>query len=242
MDDQVPPPRSGDLRAQAPPRLGRRPRGDRLPEHLLLHPLLGEAEHRLERRPERHQEHVRPARHPRGRAEVPLRRQRPVRERGRLPLSARGPRQEGRHLLRHGHGPARARGDLQGALGHGDPARRQQARRAQLGGLVGRLVHLGAAGRRGGDPAPGLLPHQRGEHGPVRADPDHLRAGLVRALRRGLHRARLHQRFAALRGGGDHRQGGRALPLHHHPELVHQRLQPGDQAGGGPRERHHGVG
>ena len=38
-----------------------------------------------------------------------------------------------------------------------------------------------------------------------------------------------------LGGGRDHRQGGRPLPVHHHPELVDQRLQPGDQAGGGAR-------
>ncbi len=41
------------------------------------------------------------------------------------------------------------------------------------------------------DAAPGLLPHQRGEHGPVRAHADHRRRGRVRALRRGLHRADL---------------------------------------------------
>ena len=52
----------------------------------------------------------------------------------------------------------------------------------------------------------------------------------------------LHQRLAPLGGGRDHRQGGRALPLHDHPELVHQRLQPGHQAGRGARERHDGVG
>ena len=204
---------------------------------------LGEAEHGLERRPRRHQEHVRPAGHPGGRAEVPLRRQRPVRvarsstTRCREDLEKKGVIFCDTDTALREH-----RGPLQGALGHGHPARRQQARRAELGRLVGRLVHLGAAGRPGGDPAAGLLPHQRGEHGPVRADADHLRARLVRALRRGLHRPGLHQRLAALGGGGDHRQGGRALPLHDHPELVDQRLQPGHQAGGGAGERHDGVG
>ncbi len=38
-----------------------------------------------------------------------------------------------------------------------------------------------------GDAAPGLLPDQHREHGPVRAHADHRRARLVRALRRGLH-------------------------------------------------------
>ena len=55
--------------------------------------------------------------------------------------------------------------------------------------LVGRLVRLRAAGRPRRDAAAGLLPHQHREHGPVRADADHRRRGLLRALRRGLHRA-----------------------------------------------------
>ena len=37
------------------------------------------------------------------------------------------------------------------------------------------------------DAAPGLLPDQCGEHGPVRAHADHRRRGRLRALRRGLH-------------------------------------------------------
>jgi Fe-S cluster assembly scaffold protein SufB len=37
--------------------------------------------------------------------------------------------------------------------------------------------------------------------------------------------------FAALGGGGAHRQAGRAHPLHDDPELVAERLQPGHQAG-----------
>ena len=57
------------------------------------------------------------------------------------------------------------------------PPERQQVRRAQLGGVVGRLVHLRPAGRRGRDAAAGLLPHQRREHGPVRAHADHRRRG-----------------------------------------------------------------
>ncbi len=40
----------------------------------------------------------------------------------------------------------------------------------------------------------------------------------------------------------DHRQGRRALPLHDDPELVAQRLQPGDAARHGGARRHHGVG
>ena len=54
----------------------------------------------------------------------------------------RGPREAGRDLHRHGHRAARARGPRARVLGHGDPAERQQARRAQLGRLVRRLVRL----------------------------------------------------------------------------------------------------
>ncbi len=49
----------------------------------------------------------------------------------------------------------------------------------------GGSFHLRPAGRPRRDPAPGLLPHQHGEHGPVRADPDHRGRGCLRALRRG---------------------------------------------------------
>jgi Fe-S cluster assembly protein SufB len=62
----------------------------------------------------------------------------------------------------------------------------------------GGLVHLRAEGRARRDPAAGLLPDQHREHGPVRADADHRRRGRVRALRRGLHRADLLVRLAAL--------------------------------------------
>ena len=41
--------------------------------------------------------------------------------------------------------------------------------------------------------------------------------------------------LAAQRRGRDHRQAGRPLPLHDHPELVEERLQPGDQARRGLR-------
>jgi Fe-S cluster assembly protein SufB len=94
----------------------------------------------------------------------------------------------------------------------------------------GGSLHLRAEGRQRRDPAAGLLPDQHREHGPVRADPDHRRRGRVRALRRGLHSADLLVRLAAQRGRRDHREEGRPLPLHDHPELVEQRLQPGHQA------------
>ena len=163
-------------------------------------------EPRLGRGPGGHQEHLRPARDPRGGAQIPLRRRRPVRVRGRLPPGARGPREAGRDLPRHGHRPARARGHGPRVLGDGDPAQRQQAGGAQLGGLVGRLLRLRAEGRQGRDAASGLLPDQHREHGPVRADADHRRGGLRRPLHRGLHGAGLLDRLAALGGGRDHLQ------------------------------------
>jgi Fe-S cluster assembly protein SufB len=71
------------------------------------------------------------------------------------------------------------------------PGRRQQVRRAQHRRVVRWLVHLRPAGRARRHPAAGLLPDQHREHGPVRAHADHRRRGLLRALRRGLHRADL---------------------------------------------------
>ena len=61
------------------------------------------------------------------------------------------------------------------------PARGQQVRGAQQRGLVGWLVRLRAQGRRGPAAAPGLLPHQRREHRPVRADADRRRRGRARS-------------------------------------------------------------
>ena len=49
-------------------------------------------------------------------------------------------------------------------------------------------------------PLAGVLPHQRGERGPVRADADHRRRGRLRALRRGLLGAGLHHGLVALGG------------------------------------------
>ena len=231
------------VRAQADADLGRRPVRHRLRQHQVLRPLDREAGRDLGRPARRHQEHLRPAGHPGGGEAAPgRRRRRAVRVRGRLPPDPRGPRGAGRHLPGHRHRAARAPGALRGVLRLGHPGRRQQVLRAEHRGVVGRLVHLRAAGRARRHPAAGLLPDQHREHGPVRAHADHRRRGRLRALRRGLHRADLQVRLAALRGRRDHRQEGRPLPLHDHPELVEQRLQPGHQAGQGRGRRDHGVG
>ena len=192
--------------------------------------------------PAGHQGHLGQARHPGGGEEVPRRRRRAVRERGRLPQAAGEAHRAGRDLPRHRHRAPRARGRLQALLRDDHPAERQQVRGAELGRLVGRLVHLRAAGRPDRVAAPGLLPHQRGEHGPVRAHADHRRRGRLRALRRGLHRADLLDRLAALGRRRDRRQEGRPLPLHDDPELVDERLQPRHEARGRRGERDDGVG
>ena len=205
----------------------------RLRRHPLLRARVRAGRALVGRRPRGRQEDLRPARDPRGRAEVPVRRRRPVRVRGRLPPGARGPREAGRDLQGHGLRPARARGPRARVLRDHDPAQRQQARGAELCRVVGRLVRLRAAGRARRDAAPGLLPDQHREHGPVRADADHRRRGLLRSLRRGLHGADLQLVLAALRGGRADRQARRADPLHDRPELVDQRVQPRHQARGG---------
>ena len=79
---------------------------------------------------------------PEAEREVPRRRRRPVRVGGRLPQPPRGPPEEGRHLRRHRHGRPRAPRPGPRVLRHDHPDPRQQVRRAELGGLVGRLVRL----------------------------------------------------------------------------------------------------
>jgi Fe-S cluster assembly protein SufB len=56
----------------------------------------------------------------------------------------------------------------------------QLLRDAELGGLLGRLLRLRAAGRALPDGAVDLFPHQRREHRPVRTHADHRRQGLLR--------------------------------------------------------------
>ena len=66
-----------------------------------------------------------------------------------------------RALHRHGLGAARPPRPGEGVLRDDHPVERQQVRVAELGGVVGRVVHLRAAGRAGRHPAAGLLPDQR---------------------------------------------------------------------------------
>ena len=192
VDARVPPEGARPLPRAADAHVGQPvPGRGRLRQHPLLRARVRARRALMGRRPRGRQEHLRPARHPGGGAQVPRRRRRAVRVRGRLPPDQRGAREAGRDLHGHGHGAARARGHRPRVLRHDHPGQRQQARRAQLGRLVGRLVRLRAAGRARRDAAAGLLPDQHREHGPVRAHADHRRRGLARSLRRGLHRADL---------------------------------------------------
>ena len=239
VDDEVPAQRAEALRAQADARVVRQEHArHRLRRHLLLPQAHRGAGLRLGHAPREHAEDLREAGHPRGRAQVPRRGHRPVRVRGRVPQEPRGPRGAGRSCSRAWTTRSASTPSSCAVLRHGHPARRQQVRRAQLRGVVGRLVHLRAAGRARRHAAAGVLPHQRGERGPVRAHADHRRRGLVGALRRGLLGAGVLHRLAALRGRRADRQAGRPHPLHDHPELVAQRLQPRHQAGA-RRDRGH---
>ena len=243
VDARVPAEGARPLPRQADAHVGQPvPGRGRLRQHPLLRPRVRARRALMGRRPRGRQEHLRPARHPRGGAPVPRRRRRAVRVRGRLPPDQRGAREAGRDLHGHGHGAARARGHRPRVLRHDHPGERQQARRAQLGRVVGRLVRLRAAGRARRDAAPGLLPDQHREHGPVRAHAHHRRRGIARSLRRGLHRADVLERLAALGGRRADRQAGRAHPLHDRAELVEQRLQPRHEARGRPGARDGRVG
>ena len=184
----------------------------------------------LGRRPGADQGDVREAGHPRGGAQVPRGRRRPVRLRGGLPLGPRGAVQHRRGLHGHRPGAQGVPGDLPPALRHRRAAGGQQVRGAQQRGLVGRLVRVRPQGRRGPAPAPGLLPDQRREHGPVRADADRRGRGRQGPLHRGLHGADLRDRLAPRGGRGGRGAAGLQGPLHDDPELVQRRLQPGDQA------------
>ena len=187
--------------------LGREDHGQ-FSRHLLLPEAHRRAGTVLGRSSAGHQGHVRETRHPGSGAEVPGGRQSPIRKRSRLRIAERRPGGQGRDLHRHRHGRPRTLGPRPGVFLHDHSAGRQQVRRPQLGGLVGRLVHLRSAGREDRVPAAGLLPHQRREHGPVRADADHRRRGRRDPLCRRLHGPDVQHGKPALGRGRDHRQAG----------------------------------
>ena len=191
---------------------------------------------RLGHAPGRDEDHVREARHPRSRAQVPRRRDRAVRiAKSCTTRTARTSRRSGIIFTDMDTALREYPELVQKYFGTVIPPGDNKFAGAELGGVVGWLVHLRAAGRARRHAAAGVLPHQRGERRPVRAHADHRRRRLVGALRRGLLGAGVLDRLAALRGGRADRQAGRAHPLHDDPELVAERLQPRDQARRAPR-------
>ena len=95
----------------------------------------------------------------------------------------------GRDLLLDLRGGARAPGTGQEVPGLRGAQGRQLLRRPQLGGIHRRLLCLHPQGRTLPHGAVHLLPHQRGQHRPVRAHPDRRRRGQLRELPGRLHRA-----------------------------------------------------
>jgi hypothetical protein len=161
--------------------------------------------------------------------------------RGRRGHSRRGPQGGGRRGLRQrlaGHDvqgrACEGRRDLLLDLGSGARASRAGAqvsrlgradlgqflRDAQLGGVLGRLVRLRAAGRALPDGAVDLFPHQRREHRPVRAHADHRRQGRLCELPRGLHGAEARREPAPRRGGRAGAARGCRDQVFHGAELV----------------------
>ena len=155
-------------------------RADRLPGRELLRRAVGKEEAQQPRRGRSgNPRDLRQARHPDRGAEAALERRR----RCGVRFGVGGddvPQQAGRarhHLLLvlgSGEGSSRA-GEAVRRLGRA--AHRQLLRRAQLRGVQRRQLRLHPEGRALPDGAVDLLPHQRQEHRPVRADADHRRRG-----------------------------------------------------------------
>ena len=161
LDAQVPAEGAEALRASPDAVVGRRPIRHRLRQHLLLHPLDREAGRELG-----------PAAledikgtwdklgDPRGREEVPRRASLAEYESKVVYHKIKKEVLYDTWVLFTDMGSAlRDYPDLvKEYFGTLDPAQRQQVRRAELGRVVGWLVHLRAAGRAGRHPAPGVLP------------------------------------------------------------------------------------
>ena len=156
----------------------------------------------------------------------------------------RGAEEGRRALLLDVGGDPRLSGDRPEVSRLGGAGHRQLLRHAQLGRLLGRLLRLCAGGRPLPDGAVHLFPHQRAEHRPVRAYPDHRREGGLRLLSRGLHRADARREPAPCGGGRAGRAGRRRDQVLDRPELVPRqrrgqgrRLQLRHQARRLPRRR-----
>ena len=127
------------------------------------------------------------------------------------------------HLLLVRRSGARASGARREVPRLGRAVQRQLLRRAEQRRVLRRLVRLRAEGRALPDGAVDVLPHQLGGHGPVRADADRRRRGLVRELSRGLHGAQAQHEPAARRGRRARRARGRDGQVLDRAELVRRR-------------------
>ena len=126
LDAPVPPARVRALPQAPDPDLDRRSRQDQLRQHRLLPQAVRARREVVGRRPRPDQGDLRAARHPGGGAQVPGRRRRAVRQRGRLPLGQGRAEQARRRVHGHRPGAGRVPGDLPQALRHGRAGRGQQ--------------------------------------------------------------------------------------------------------------------
>ena len=217
------------------------------PDRFRRHPLFREVDRQdrtlVGRRPRRHQAHLRPLGYPRGRAQVSWPAfPRSTNPKSSITTSARSSRRRASSSATWIPRFKRVSRDRAEVSRDGHSGRRQQILRAQLGGVVGRVVRLRAAGRRSQDAAPSLLPYQRREHGAIRAHADHRRQGFEGPLHRGLHRAEVLDFVAAQRRRRTDRDGRRLDPLYDDPELVSQHLQSRHQARDRAEERDRRMG
>ena len=188
------------------------------------------------------QAHLREAGHPRGRAQVPRRRHRPVRVRGRLPPQPRRPRAQGVIFCDMDTALREHPEIVKAYFGTDHPAERQQVRRPQLGGVV--------AAARSSTSRPGVeveMPLQayfrinaenmgQFERTLIIAD-EGSKVHYIEGCSAPVYTTdSLHSAVVEI-----DRQAVGPGHLHDHPELVEQRLQPGHQAGQGRGRGPHGV-
>ena len=203
-------------------------RADRLPGRELLRRAVGEEEAQQPRRSRSGDSRdLRQAGHPDRGAEAALERRRRCGVRlgvGRddVPQQACRARHHLLLVLGSGEGSSRA-GEAVRRFGRA--AYRQLLRRAQLRGVQRRQLRLHPEGRALPDGAVDLLPHQRPEHRPVRADADHCGRGRDRQLPRRLHGAEARRKPAARRGRRADRAQGRDHQVLDRPELVPRRQE-----------------
>ena len=196
------------LRARPDAQLGRRHVGDRLRRHLLLHQAHRRAGRRVGRAARRDQGRpTRSSASPRPSASTSPASPPSTSPRSSTTATARTSRRQGVIFCDMDTALREYPELVQAVLRHGHPARTTTSspRSTRRCGRGGSFIYVPPGVERR-DAAAGLLPHQRREHGPVRAHADHRRRGRQGALHRGLLGAGVHHRLAALGGGRDRRQ------------------------------------